>query len=135
MQGRLVYDQQPDIMGIQEAFQNLEASNIVDNLASLKTRGMPYNTLAATISNSNGAKYGNGIISRYKFVETETFTLDSGRYEKRVLQKVVVNVDGKTVSIYNTHLTYNSADVRAKQFAQILEIMNKNPHFIHQFCP
>jgi len=126
MQGRLVYDQQPDIMGIQEAFQNLSASDIIDNLASLKTKEMSYNTLAATISYNSGAQYGNGLISKYKFQDRETYSLYSGGYERRVLQKVIVNIDGKKVSIYNTHLTHNSAAVRARQFAQIVEIMDSD---------
>ncbi len=124
MQGRLVYDQQPDIMGIQEAFQNLGASDIVDNLASLKTRSMPYNILSPTIEYSNGSDYGNGLISRYKLRDIETFPLDSGSYEKRLLQKAVVDIDGKAVSIYNTHFTYNTASIRAKQFAQVKKIMD-----------
>lgn len=122
-QGRLVYDQQPDIMGIQEAYQKLKADNIVDNLASLKTRNMPYNVLSPTLK-SNGGEYGNGLISRYKLTNVETFKLDSGGYEKRLLQKAVVTIDGKKVSLYNTHFTYNTATIRKKQFEQVLEIMN-----------
>ena len=124
MQGRLVYDQQPDIMGIQEAFQNLKASDIIDNLASLKTKDMSHNIFSTTIKYSNGSRYGIGILSRYKLNDVETYTLYSGSYEKRVLQKAVVSINGKTVSLYNTHFTYNSAAVRAKQFAKVLEVMN-----------
>ena len=126
MQGRMVYDQQPDIMGIQEAYQDVTASNIIDNLASLKTRGMPYTTFSATINYSSGAKYGNGIMSRYKFNGTQVFKLDTGGYEKRLMQKIVVNIDGKTVSVYNTHLTHNSSAVRKKQFAQIVDILGED---------
>jgi uncharacterized protein YgiM (DUF1202 family)/endonuclease/exonuclease/phosphatase family metal-dependent hydrolase len=120
MQGRLVYDQQPDIMGIQEAFQNLKADDIVDNLASLKTRNMPYNVLSPTINYSGGGEYGNGNV--------ETFPLYSGSYEKRILQKAEVVIDGKTVSIYNTHFSYNSESIRKRQFEQVLEIMDADPN-------
>jgi endonuclease/exonuclease/phosphatase family metal-dependent hydrolase/uncharacterized protein YgiM (DUF1202 family) len=124
MQGRLVYDQQPDIMGIQESFQNLKISNVIDNLASLKTRGMPYNVLSPTINYSGGGQYGNGIISRYKLSGVKTYKLNSGGYEPRLLQKAVITIGGKKVSFYNTHLTYNTAAMRAKQFAQIKKIMD-----------
>jgi endonuclease/exonuclease/phosphatase family metal-dependent hydrolase/uncharacterized protein YraI len=126
MQGRLVYDQQPDIMGIQEAFQNLKASAIIDNLASLRTRNMSYTLLSPTITYSGGGQYGNGLLSRYPLRDVESFTLYSGGYEKRILQKAVVNIDGKAVSIYNTHFTYNSKAVRKKQFAAVLEIMDND---------
>jgi endonuclease/exonuclease/phosphatase family metal-dependent hydrolase/uncharacterized protein YraI len=128
MQGRLVYDQQPDIMGIQEAFVNLNASDVVDNLASLKTKDMSNCFFSATINYSNGSQYGNGLMSRFTLQNKKTYTLDSGKYEKRVLQKAVVTINGKTVSLYNTHLTYNTAEVRAKQFAQIKSIMDSDPN-------
>lgn len=126
-QGRLVYDQQPDIMGIQEAFQNLKANDIVDNLASLKTRNMPYNVLSPTL-NTGGGEFGNGLISRYKLRDVQTFKLDSGSYEKRLLQKAVVTINGNNVSIYNTHFTYNTAAIRAKQFKQVKKIMDDDPN-------
>ena len=126
MQGRLVYDQQPDLMGIQEAFQNLTASNIIDNLASLKTRGMPYTAFSPTINYSNGSKYGDGILSSYKFSDTKVYDLYSGGSEKRIMQKIVVNIDGETVSFYNTHLSTGSSSIRAKQFAQIVEILDND---------
>ncbi len=132
MQGRLIYDQQPDILGVQEAYQNLSASDIVDNLASLKTKDMSHNVLSPTIRYSDGGQYGNGLISRYAFKKIETFPLDSGSYEKRLLQKAVMTIDGKTVSVYNTHFSYNSKAIRDKQFAEVVRIMNedKNPYKI-----
>ena len=128
MQGRLLYDQQPDIMGIQESFQNLKAGDIVDNLASLKTRNMPYNLLSPTINYSGGGQYGNGLISRYKLQDVKTFKLDSSGYEPRLLQKAVVTIGGKRLSMYNTHLTYNTTAARTKQFSQIKKIMDADPN-------
>jgi len=128
MQGRLIYDQQPDIMGIQEAFQNLKADNIIDNLASLKTKNMSNCLFSPTINYSNGSKYGNGLISRYKLRDVKTYSLYSGGYEKRLLQKAVATIGGKTVSLYNTHFTYNTASVRVKQFEQVKKIMDEDPN-------
>lgn len=126
MQGRLVYDQQPDIMGIQEAFQDLTAGNVVDNLASLKTKDMSHNILSPTINYSNGSQYGNGILSKFNLGGIKTYDLDSGGNEKRIIQKAVAQVDGKAVSFYNTHFSYESADIREKQFAKLLEVMGKD---------
>jgi endonuclease/exonuclease/phosphatase family metal-dependent hydrolase len=71
-------------------------------------------------------------MSRFKFNGTQTFKLYTGGYEKRLMQKIVVNIDGKTVSVYNTHLTHNSSAVRKKQFAQIVDILDedKNDYII-----
>jgi len=128
MQGRLVYDQQPDIMGIQETFQNLKAGDIVDNLASLKTRGMSNALFSPTINYSGGGQFGIGLLSKYKLKNVKTYKLDSGSYEKRILQKAVVTIGDKTVSLYNTHFTYNTATVRAKQFKQVKAIIDKDPN-------
>lgn len=123
-QGRLIFDQQPDILGVQEAYQKLNAKDIVDNLASLKTREMSHNVLSPTIDYSDGGEYGNGLISRYDMTNIETFPLDSGSYEKRLLQKAVMTIGDKTVSFYNTHFSYNSKAIRDKQFAEVVRIMN-----------
>jgi endonuclease/exonuclease/phosphatase family metal-dependent hydrolase/uncharacterized protein YgiM (DUF1202 family) len=126
MQGRLVRDQQPDIMGIQEVFMNPKASDIVDNLASLKTNRMANTKFTATINYSNGSQYGIGLLSSYKIRSVQAFALDSAGLEKRVLQKAVVTISGKTVSVYNTHFSYNSASVREAQFAEVASIMKKD---------
>lgn len=126
MQGRLLRNQLPDIMGIQEVFQNKKNGDIVDNLASLKTKTMSNTFFAPTIDYSNGGKYGIGIISRYKISGAQTFPLDSDGCEKRILQKCVISVGGKKVSVYNTHLSYESAATRAKQFNTIASIMKKD---------
>jgi endonuclease/exonuclease/phosphatase family metal-dependent hydrolase len=126
MQGQLIYDQQPDIMGIQEAFQDLTASDIIDNLASLKTKDMSHNILSPTINYSNGSQYGNGILSKFDLSGIKTYELDSGSYERRIIQKAVVNIDGKAVSFYNTHFSYNSAEIRKKQFAKLKELLDSD---------
>ena len=125
-QGRLIFDQQPDILGVQEAYQKLNAKDIVDNLASIKTKEMSHNVLSPTIDYSDGGEYGNGLISRYDMTDIETFPLDSGGSEPRLLQKAVMTIDGKAVSFYNTHFSYNSKAIRDKQFAEVLRIMNKD---------
>lgn len=126
MQGRLVYDQLPDIMGIQEVFVKNDPKNRIDNLASLKTKSMTHTRFEPTISYSNGAQYGIGIMSRYKMSGFQAYEIDSGRYEKRILMKAVITIGGKKVSIYNTHFSYESEAVRAGQFAQVVSIMSKD---------
>ena len=56
--------------------------------------------------------------------EPEIIKLESGSYEQRILQRVEITVDGKKVSLYNTHLSFNSAALRKKQFAAVLRAMN-----------
>lgn len=126
MQGRMINIEKPDIMGLQELIQDTAPGNIVDNLASLKTINMPNTNFAKTIDLSSTSKYGIGILSHYKISSVQTFTLDSGGYEKRILQKAVISIGGKKVSFYNTHFSFNSADIRTKEFEQVAQIMKKD---------
>lgn len=125
-QGQLVNDLTPDIMGIQEVYRKSSAEGITDNLASLRTREMEYAQFCKSIDYSGGGEYGIGILSAYKPISSETIKLYSGEYEQRVLQKTVVEINGKNVSVYNTHLTYQSSAIRKRQFQQILQTMDQD---------
>lgn len=125
LQGRLVETQQLDILALQEVYRN---GGTTDNLASLRTKDMQHMRFAQAIGYSGGGQYGVGLLSRYEMEEPSTVKLESGSYEQRVLQRAVVTVDGKQVSLYNTHLSYNSTALRRKQFAQILEALESDPN-------
>lgn len=126
-QGRLVRNEMMDILGVQEARYNF-SGNIVNNLLSLKTKEMQNTQHAVAFKIGSDGGFGNGIISRYKFLSTKQFSLPSGDLEKRTLQKVEVNIAGRRVSIYNTHLSWQSASVRKPQFAEIAKIMADDPN-------
>ncbi len=122
MQGWLIDMELPDILGVQEVYVN--PKNQIDNLKSLKTKKMQYTSFASTINYSSGGKYGIGQISRYKPISEEKTELESGEYEDRFVQKVVYEIDGKLVSVYNTHFSYQSAAIRKKQFNKVLSLMD-----------
>ncbi len=122
MQGWLIAAQQPDILGVQEVYLNTKEGT--NNLLSVRTRNAQYTSFAETISYSSGGQYGIGQISKYK-PENETVTLlPSEDKEQRCLQKVEYVIDGKRVSVYNTHFSYESSTIRKKQFAAVLSAMN-----------
>ena len=124
MQAWLIGNQQPDIMGIQEVYIGKPNGKITDNLLSLRTQAMQNTSFAPTIDYAAG-QYGIGLISAYKPVSAEQFPLPQGTSkEPRALQKVVYEIGGKTVSLYNTHFSYESAAIRKNQFAEVLRIMN-----------
>lgn len=122
MQGWLIGNQKPDIIGIQEVF--VDKGNRVDNLLSLRTRASQNTSFASTIDYSDGSKYGIGQISKFEPASNEKFQLESGGHEQRYLQRVEYVIDGERVSVYNTHFSYESASVRKKQFAAVLEHMD-----------
>lgn len=116
--GCLVQAQQPDLMGVQEVYR-CKSKTVVDNLLSLRTKEMQNTSFAKTVSYASGGEYGIGLLSAYKIESAETKTLSSDGNEQRVLQKIVVKIDGHRVSVYNTHFSYESAATRSKQFAEV----------------
>ncbi len=125
MQGWLIGSQRPDIMGIQEVYVGKSGNN-ANNLLSLRTASMNYWSFAPTIDYDAG-QYGVGQLSAYPIVSEEQFELPQGSSsEPRTLQKVVYTIGDKTVSIYNTHFSYESAAIRKQQFAKVREIMNSD---------
>lgn len=118
--GKMIQEQNPDIMGIQEVYRT---QGKINNLLSLRTKHMQYVDFARTISYNGGGEYGIGILSAYKIVSSESVKLSSGNSEQRILQKVVVSVGKRKVSVYNTHFSWDSASLRAKQFAEVKKIM------------
>lgn len=124
MQGWLIGNQQPDIMGIQEVYVGKPNGKTVNNLLSLRTLDMQNTSFAPTIDYDAG-QYGVGQLSAYDIVSQEQFALPQGSAkEARTLQKVVYTIGDHQVSVYNTHFSYESADIRKKQFAEVLKIMN-----------
>ena len=122
MQGWLIAAEKPDILGVQEVYINEKEHT--DNLLSVRTKNAQYMTFAETIKYPSGGQYGIGQISKYKPENAEMTLLPSEDKEQRCLQKVEYVIDGKRVSVYNTHLSYDSATLRKKQFAEVLKIMN-----------
>ena len=122
LQGWLIAAQRPDILGVQEVYINTKEKQ--DNLLSVRTRSASYMSFAETVAYPSGGSYGIGQVSRFKPVSQDATALYSADQEARCLQHVVYDVDGKSVSVYNTHLSFESAAIRKKQFAQILEVLN-----------
>ena len=122
MQGWLIAAQRPDILGVQEVYINENEHK--DNLLSVRTKDAQYMTFAQTIPYPSGGKYGIGQISKFKPENATVTPLTSQDKEQRCLQKVEYVIGDKRVSVYNTHFSYESADIRKKQFAEVLKIMN-----------
>jgi endonuclease/exonuclease/phosphatase family metal-dependent hydrolase len=121
MQGWLIEAQQPDILGVQEVYINKKED--YDNLLSVRTENAQHTSFAETIAYASGGQYGVGQISKYEPLSQEVTELYSADKEQRCLQKVEYEIDGKRVSVYNTHFSYESAAIRNKQFAEVLKVM------------
>ena len=121
--GQVVAEQQPDILGLQEVYC---AKGSVDNLLSLRTKEMKNKDFVETIPYGSSASYGIGLLSKYEILSHECQKLYSADLEQRYLQKIVVSIRGHKVSVYNTHFSWDSADIRAEQFKAVKKVMDKD---------
>ena len=125
-QARLIENQRPDVLSLQEVYKNPAADSKIDNMASLKTKLLKHEFFSPTLSYQNGSAYGVGILSGCKLLSSETIPLTSLDKEPRCIQHVEFLFQGKKISYYNTHFSYESSAIRVKQFAETLSIFEKD---------
>ena len=124
-----IVDNKLDIVGLQEVDRLASRSKFIDTakeLSKLTGLGYYYYTKAINID-GNEAKYGTKgeygtcILSRYPITASESVQLFSGGKEQRMLSCVEIDVDGTTVNFVNTHLSYELAAIRQRQFEALAE--------------
>jgi len=86
--------------------------------------GMHY-YFAQNVSYGGHGGYGTAVLSRFPIVSAENTHLPRpGGTQQRGLAHVVIDVDGKEVSIYNTHLQNRSESARMMQIRRIAQIVS-----------
>lgn len=119
-----------DIVGVQEVDYKTVRSGGVDQAAEIAAAaGMEYYKFCRCID-YNGGEYGTLILSKYPIQRSKIYPLESGGREARALAYANIDVDGNRIYFFNTHLSYESAELRAEQLAQIKEIMSEGDSFI-----
>lgn len=102
---------------LQEVDRNVKRSGGRDELQALANElGMNYVFFPAI--RLQGGTYGVGILSVYPLKDCEMVPLETRREdEDRVLASAAIQVNGQTIKIYNTHLSFEDTDQRQKQWA------------------
>ena len=119
-----------DIVGFQEIDQKTSRVNGLDTMKALsEASGYEYYAFAKAI-NYKGGEYGTGILSRYPIVEFEVIKLNSGSEEQRCVGHAVINVDGVLFDFFNTHLSFESLELRTGQYKQLAELLAKCETYI-----
>jgi endonuclease/exonuclease/phosphatase family metal-dependent hydrolase len=109
-----------DVILIQE-IKNARVGNQPAALAGLL--GM-HHAFAQNVAYGSNAGYGTAVLSRFPILSAENTHLPRpGNTQQRGLAHVVIDVDGKEVSIYNTHLQNLSESARMMQIRRIAQIV------------
>ena len=109
-----------DVVGLQEVDKNTRRTGGRDLLRELaEACGYEYYAFFAAMD-FGGGEYGIGIISKYPIKSTDSKMLTVlPDTEPRVLAHAVIDVDGLEVDFYNTHISYESREIRATQLEEI----------------
>lgn len=108
--------QHPAVVCVQEIDKNVDRSGNRDVLKELAAAvGMNYEFYPAL--HLQGGTYGLGIMSVYPLESCTMIPLETRRAdEDRVLAGATINVDGKQLKIFNTHLSFEDTDQRKQQW-------------------
>jgi endonuclease/exonuclease/phosphatase family metal-dependent hydrolase len=121
---------QPDVVALQEVDCGTLRSRGVNQAEALAlATGLPYfRHFRAT--ELHGGPYGVALLSRTPFLFAEQHALpnESG-LEPRTVARAVVNVGGRNISVYVTHLSHllNRGALRERQAQRILSLVRADP--------
>lgn len=116
-----INEERIDVAGFQEVDKNT-GRNPNDMLKEIG-EALSYDYYFHKNIDYSGGEYGIGMIAESDLINRNGADLDAGGYEGRGWQRAEITIEGKTVAIYNTHLTWESYDVRAKQMRDVFDEM------------
>ncbi len=119
-----------DIVGLQEVDYKTKRSNYIDQPRALADAAeMPYYVFVRGID-YQGGEYGTLILSKYPIVSSEVIPLESWDKEARSLGHAVIDVNGRQIDFFNTHLSFEDKSLRGLQFSEVSEKTDACKDFI-----
>ena len=121
----------PDVIGLQEVDVSTSRVQGRDTLFELvQATGFVHYRFCRAIDFAGG-QYGTAILSRYPILSFEMIPLPTPAHvEGRAVGHAILDVDGERVDFFNTHLTYESAELRKPQFDLLAALTAQFPGWI-----
>ncbi|HYF75254.1 MAG TPA: endonuclease/exonuclease/phosphatase family protein [Candidatus Nitrosocosmicus sp.] len=116
-----------DIIALQEVERYSVRTKFQDQIGYLAEKLSMFHAYGKSVNILNG-QYGNAILSRYPIEEYEVKELPS-KGEKRTLLKARLDIGGKSLPVYSTHLGLNKSE-RDMQLEEIMGIIRNEKSFI-----
>lgn len=114
-----------DLVGLQEVDICTERVGGADTLRQIaEAGGYPYYAFSHAID-LRGGEYGTAVLSRYPILSFETVPLSSPDVEGRSVGHALIDVDGRRIDFFNTHLSVESQEVRLCQFGELKALIDK----------
>src|SRR5205814_4456564 len=117
---KVINDQHPDLVGLQEVDRGVERTQRTDEIAELaKLTKMEY-AFAFNLK-YQGGQYGVAILSRYPIMATDHRLYKNTREaERRGFIRAEVQINGRVINFVTTHLDYQYEDGRVFEAGQLL---------------
>ncbi len=113
-----------DVIGIQECDVNTKRSGEGNQMEKLaKECGYPYWYFSATLESYQGGQYGHGIMSKYPITDSQVTFFENQHGEIRNVERHEIDVNGKKLCFYNTHLASSP-----EQYDEIQAMMDKDEY-------
>lgn len=117
-----------DIVLLQEVDYLRHMSGRVDQPAYLGDALGMYHTFGANVFYGGSSQYGTAILSKYPIVSSENTHLPNRPgMQQRGLLHAVIEVEGKKMSVYSTHLQNLSEPMRMEQIRAIVGLVADDP--------
>ncbi len=127
---KVIKDAKLDIVGVQEVDYRTKRSNYIDQPRALaEAAEMPYYVFVHAID-YQGGEYGTLVLSKYPIISSEVIPLESWDKEARALGHAVIDVNGRQIDFFNTHLSFEDKSLRGLQFFEISEKTDACKDFI-----
>lgn len=124
---RLLISEAPDVVALQEADGPSFWSGDLNHVAYLASQGHYRQSVRGVHADGPGLSYGTALISRVGLQEAESITFDPA-YSFMPKGFVVSTIvwpagSGIEVDIVSLHLTFSSEEVRRKQAAELIDVL------------
>lgn len=117
----VILDSGADIVALQEVDAGVERSGRRDIAAEIaEAAGLEYLVFGKNIDHQGG-DYGNAILSRYPIIEDRNRQFETYGPEQRGVLQAVIDIDGRTLLIMNTHLDYSQDDRERMHYAESVQ--------------
>jgi endonuclease/exonuclease/phosphatase family metal-dependent hydrolase len=126
---KVIKDQTPDVVGLQEVDQFTERSGKIDAIKILAEKTEMYGVFMATFD-YQGGEFGDAMLSKYPIIDQKLYRLPSrDNYEPRLMMMISCVVEnGDTIHFYNTHLDHHRQDsdrpIQVEAIKKIIETDN-----------
>ncbi len=123
----VIKDSGAEIIALQEVERFSIRTGFRDQIKYIADKLSMQYAFGKSLNILNG-EYGNGILSKYPIEEYEVNELPS-EGEQRTLLKAGLNINGRRISIYNTHLGLNQSE-RNGQIEEIVKLVEADKYFV-----